>query len=159
MFNPVAETLAMDTVKKQFEEAVDNNLVMPFSEYKRRYGEMTPEVFEKFEKMPCSPFMFIDHDEVTELYQRGMIVSDVYMNENEEMDVLSVWGVGSQFGFPQITIEDQMEPGSNWRLLRLMYVGETSQGFDEVVEMTRSAVINIKTWETKTLADYVKQRS
>lgn len=157
MLNPVAETLAMQTVKQQFEDAVANNLVMPFFEYKRRYGEMTPEVFEEFEKMPCAPFIFIGHEDVTDEYQAGMIVADVYMNGDEQMDVLSVWGVGKAvYGVPQVFIEGKIEPDSDWWLCRLVYVGATSEGYREVVEMTKPAVINLETWETKWFVDFMK---
>lgn len=143
--NPVSEMFKMLSVVRDFENAVEHNLVMDFEEYVYRFGmDCDGNSREDERALPCRPFVYVGEKYADEFAPADRIVADACTIDHD--DIISVYGGNSMFGYPSLTISDEDCPdGLTWMCLE--YVSAFADEYADPVDMARQVYVNRATGE------------
>lgn len=143
--NPVSEMFEMLGVARDFEKAVEHNLVIDFEEYVYRFGvDWNGHSREDEGALPCSPFVYVGEKYADDRMPADRIVADACTIDHA--DIISVYGEHSMFGYPRLSVSDEDCPdGTVW--MSLEYVSAFASEYEAPVDMTPQVYVNRLTGE------------
>lgn len=147
--DPIYEMFEMLSVVRQFEEAVENNLVMDFEEYVRRFGSgFDSEPAEETSDFPCDPFVYVGDEYAGSGYSADRIVADSCIWGHN--DIISVYGEYSEFGYPSLYVgglDTGTDDSDDDGYIHMWLEWVSCDDSEDPIDMTRQANINRSTGE------------
>lgn len=157
MNNPVAEMVALHHLVDDFEHAVENNLVMDFHEYVRRFGSYTFDVMPESEfDLECLPFVYVgnffDYDTGSRVgwSENDIVACSCIMGHS---DIISCYGDESgAWGMPKLNYHSCSEEnddtyfGEGWMYFCLEYHSKIDND-NEPIDLGKAVYLNRITGE------------